>query len=361
MFPLLSWLYERAARVYAFFGYLYDQIRDAAINAYAWARNAASDAYRWARDYTLYYYDRAKQRIAEALQSAWNTTIQYYNYAVTWIENVRNWLLERILHYYNQAVSTAQLLYNGTVALIQQAISSVKNGLENLIYYGSQAAEWALEKLRVYFEDKTTQIETAIDTLKTAVGANTDEGMANLVTLFSNPVGWVYAVLFDRFIEFLCFQLARGLGTVKYELPPAPTFISSGGSSHTPGNPPPGTEGLSSPLGSLYISGYTFDNPPGHKGVDFGLQNGDPVYAIHDGIIQAAGWSSVGYGFQVVIQGDIYWSRYAHFGSEIVDIGQRIRAGEVIGLGDSTGNSSGPHLHLEMKRLGAWIDPLSVL
>ena len=361
MFTLLSWLYDQAGRVYAFFGYLYDRIRDAALNAYTWARTAASDAYRWSRDLILYYYDRAKDRIAEALQSAWNTTIYYYNLAVNWSESVRNWALERILHYYNRAVASAQLLVEGTQALIDWSIARVTQGWENLLYYAGQASEWARDQLRNFLIQKNAELETKIEGLKTTLGANTTEGIQNLVTIFSNPIGWIYALLMDRFTDFLCYQLAKGLGTLKYDLPPAPVFIGSGGGVYDSWDPGTKPSGLTPPLKSLYVSGYTFNNPPGHMAVDFGLQNGDPVYAMHDGIVQVDGWSTVGYGFQVVIQGGEWWSRYAHCASENVSVGQRVRAGQVIGLGDSTGNSTGPHLHLEIKRLGQPVDPLSVL
>jgi len=361
MFTLLSWLYDQAYRVYEFFGYLYYRIRDAAIYAYEWARTAASDAYRWARDNTYYYYEQAKNKILETLQSAWDTTIRYYNLAINWIENVRNWALERILHYYNQAVDSAQLLVQGTQALIDWAIARVSSGFETLLYYVELAAEAAREQISAFLSNRIDLAETNLAELKETIGANTSEGIANLVTIFSNPIGWIFSLLYDRFVEFLCFQLARGLGTVKYDLPPAPIFAIASGGEYPSYDLPPGTSGLVRPLKSLYVSGYTFNNPPGHMAVDFGLQNGDPVYAMHDGIVQVDGWSTIGYGFQVVIQGEEWWSRYAHCASENVSVGQRIRAGEVIGLGDSTGNSTGPHLHLEIKRLGVFIDPLSVL
>lgn len=361
MFTLLSWLYDQAGRVYFFFGYLYTRIRDAALNAYDWARQAASDAYTWARSNTLYYYNLAKYRIAAAIQTAWNTTIQYYGYAINWIENVRNYLIGQILYYYNRAVDAAQLIVQGTQALIDWAVARVKSGLENLIYYTGKAAEWARGQLSDFINARIDQAETNLENLKATIGADTNEGIQNLVTIFSNPVGWIYALLLDRFTDFLCYQLAKGLGTVKYELPPAPNFAGSGGGVYPGAVIPTGASGLVPPLDTLYVSGYTFNNPPGHMAVDFGLQNGDPVYAMHDGVVQVDGWSTVGYGFQVVIQGDEWWSRYAHCRTEMVSVGDRIRAGRVIGLGDSTGNSTGPHLHLELKRLGQWIDPLSVL
>ena len=361
MFTLLSWLYDQAGRVYAFFGWLYDRIRDAALNAWTWARTAASDAYSWAVSNTLYYYNRAKDRITEALQSAWNTTIHYYTLAINWIENVRNYLVGQILYYYNQAVNAAQQIVQGTQALIDWAVARVKQGLENLIYYTGQVAEWALQQVSAFINARIDKAETNLENLKVAIGADTAAGVDNLVTIFSNPVGWIFSLLFDRFTDFLCYQLARGLGTVRLELPPPPSFTIAAAGGYVPYDVPPSAGGMTRPLERLYVSGYTFNNPPGHMAVDFGLENGDPVYAMHDGIVTISGWSTVGYGFQVAIQGDEWWSRYAHCIECVVAVGQRVKAGQVIALGDSTGNSTGPHLHLEIKRLGQWIDPLTVL
>ena len=127
-----------------------------------------------------------------------------------------------------------------------------------------------------------------------------------------------------------------------------------------PPTPPPDVrDGLVSPLSRLSISGYRFN--PNHPAIDLGLSKGDPVFAMHAGTIIVAGWSKTGYGNHVVLQGGDWWTLYAHLDSFGVQAGQQIPAGQIVGLGDSTGNSTGDHLHLEIKYKGKFIDPVSVL
>lgn len=361
MFTLLSWLNDQAWKVYLFFGWLFDRIRDAALNAWEWARNAASDAFWWAWDWILYYYNEAKNRIGEALQSAWNSAVQLFEIARSLLNDVYVWAVGEFLYWWGRAVDSAQLLVDGAVAIFNWAISQATANLRGLMDLSRIILDAARERLRISIEGRISQFETEFETFRASFSADTREGIDNIVTIFQNPVGWIFALLLERFIEFASYQVATGLGTVKYDLPPAPIFGGSGGGGGGGGTLPPGAGIIGAPLSSLHISGHTFGNPSGHLGVDFGLQNGDPVYASHDGEITAAGWSSVGYGFQVVIQGDEYWSRYAHCEAVTVTIGQNVRTGQQIGMGNSTGNSTGPHLHLEIRRFGAPIDPLSVL
>ncbi|OYO23464.1 hypothetical protein CGZ93_05845 [Enemella dayhoffiae] len=99
------------------------------------------------------------------------------------------------------------------------------------------------------------------------------------------------------------------------------------------------------PSGSFGRSGSMWSST--HTGEDFAAPLGTPVYAVMDGVVGAPipqGWN----GNHVVVghAGGIH-THYAHLLSAQVQPGQQVRAGDVIGLVGSTGNSSGPHLHLE--------------
>jgi murein DD-endopeptidase MepM/ murein hydrolase activator NlpD len=182
-----------------------------------------------------------------------------------------------------------------------------------------------------------------------------------LVQLFTDPLGWL-AAWFDWFLlDWLADRLAEALGSVKYDLGPRAKFSLAGGAWTVGGGtgPPPGASGLASPLDSLYISGYTFG--PGHRGIDLGLQMGDPVYAMHDGQVILVRREETLYGHQIVLEGGGWWSRYAHLAAIGVDEGDTVRQRQQIATGDSTGNSTGPHLHLEIKWQGQFIDPMRVL
>ncbi|MDT0346828.1 M23 family metallopeptidase [Streptomyces litchfieldiae] len=109
--------------------------------------------------------------------------------------------------------------------------------------------------------------------------------------------------------------------------------------------------------GSSWSSGY-------HTGVDFPVGTGTPVKAITDGEVVTAG-SGGAYGNEVVIRhADGHYSQYAHLSSISVSVGQTVGTGDQIGLSGSTGNSTGPHLHFEVRTgpdYGSDVDPLAYL
>ena len=103
-----------------------------------------------------------------------------------------------------------------------------------------------------------------------------------------------------------------------------------------------------------------------HRGLDLAAAHGSTVRAVHAGVVTRAGWIWGGYGISVVIRhGDGTWSHYAHLSREGVSIGQHVGAGQAIGRVGSTGDSTGPHLHLEIARsaavLGSQINPAPFL
>ncbi|MFI5669703.1 transglycosylase family protein [Streptomyces sp. NPDC051704] len=109
--------------------------------------------------------------------------------------------------------------------------------------------------------------------------------------------------------------------------------------------------------GSSWSSGY-------HTGVDFPVSTGTSVKAVGPGSVVSAGWAGA-YGYQVVIRhADGRYSQYAHLSALGVKAGQQVSGGQRIGRSGSTGNTSGPHLHFEMRTApgyGSDIDPLKYL
>ncbi len=99
-----------------------------------------------------------------------------------------------------------------------------------------------------------------------------------------------------------------------------------------------------------------------HTGVDLAARSGTPIYAAGDGVIDYYKWQS-GYGNKVEIKHvNGYETAYGHM-SRYVDglsVGSRVRQGQIIGYVGSTGQSTGPHLHFEIKINGNLVDPLSV-
>jgi len=104
------------------------------------------------------------------------------------------------------------------------------------------------------------------------------------------------------------------------------------------------------------IAGYT----KMHKGIDFGAGTGTPIYAAGDGVIEEIGWKG-GYGRYVRIRHNgVYKTAYAHMSGfrKGLKKGSRVSQGQTIGYVGSSGNSTGPHLHFEVHRQGAQVNPL---
>ncbi|MEN4010652.1 MAG: M23 family metallopeptidase [Bellilinea sp.] len=94
-----------------------------------------------------------------------------------------------------------------------------------------------------------------------------------------------------------------------------------------------------------------------HNGLDFGIPVGTPVRTTMDGQVVYAGWNHQGYGNLVIVENGAYRTYYAHLSSIPVSVGQQVTAGTVIGLSGNTGNSTGPHLHYEIRVNRQAIDP----
>jgi murein DD-endopeptidase MepM/ murein hydrolase activator NlpD len=122
-----------------------------------------------------------------------------------------------------------------------------------------------------------------------------------------------------------------------------------------PVNASPGTQYRKT--GSSWSKGY-------HTGVDFAVPTGTSVKAVGAGKVVTAGWGG-SFGYQVVIRhSDGRYTQYAHLSAISVKSGQTVGGGQRIGRSGSTGNSTGPHLHFEVRTgpgFGSDVDPLAYL
>ncbi len=96
-----------------------------------------------------------------------------------------------------------------------------------------------------------------------------------------------------------------------------------------------------------------------HSGIDLGVPLGTPVLATQSGQVIFANWSTIGYGWLVIIQNGRYITYYAHNSAFNVRQYQYVHAGEVIAFSGSTGNSNGPHVHYEIRIDDNPVDPLT--
>jgi murein DD-endopeptidase MepM/ murein hydrolase activator NlpD len=99
-----------------------------------------------------------------------------------------------------------------------------------------------------------------------------------------------------------------------------------------------------------------------HKGVDFGVPTGTPIYAAGDGVIEYSGWAG-GYGrFVKIKHGPNMETAYGHMSriATLSTVGHHVSQGQVIGYVGMTGDATGPHLHYEVLKNGSQVNPISV-
>ena len=146
----------------------------------------------------------------------------------------------------------------------------------------------------------------------------------------------MYHVDMTRFRDTLVYHFNEGEGSLHYTVP-SPGHVTSG-------------------FGHRHLFGRRF-----HKGIDIDLETGDQVVAAIQGKVRIARFNS-GYGNCVVIahEGGLE-TLYGHLSELWVKEGQDIESGQVIGLGGSTGQSTGAHLHFEVRVFGEQVDPERVL
>ena len=99
-----------------------------------------------------------------------------------------------------------------------------------------------------------------------------------------------------------------------------------------------------------------------HNGVDLSAPEGTPIYATRSGYVSFTGYEAGGAGYYVQLNhGDGYKSIYMHMTHYIVEQGQFVEAGQVIGYCGSTGGSTGPHLHFGISYNGTYVNPVSYI
>ena len=124
---------------------------------------------------------------------------------------------------------------------------------------------------------------------------------------------------------------------------------------------PVGTGHFVWPTDKHYLVGKDF-NWRWHPGLDLGGEVGDPIYAADAGVAVYAGWNVYGFGNLVILDhGNNWHSLYAHLSEIHVTCGQGVTQGALLGLAGSTGRSTGPHLHFEIRSGGVNVNPWEYL
>lgn len=132
---------------------------------------------------------------------------------------------------------------------------------------------------------------------------------------------------------------------------PSPTFVSAA----------PSSSGYAFPTNGSITSGFGQRWGRPHQGIDIGAPMGAAVWASKAGTVKVAGWWG-GYGNLVVIDHGGGWSTwYGHNSAVLVSVGQQVTQGQVISKCGSTGHSTGPHVHFEIRYNGTPVNPQNYL
>ncbi|MBL8058426.1 MAG: M23 family metallopeptidase, partial [Anaerolineales bacterium] len=115
------------------------------------------------------------------------------------------------------------------------------------------------------------------------------------------------------------------------------------------------------PTDKRYLVGKDY-NWRWHPGLDLGGDVGDPIYAADSGVVVYAGWNVYGFGNLVIVDhGNNWHTLYAHLSEILVTCGEGVEQGALLGLAGSTGHSTGPHLHFEIRSGGVNVNPWDYL
>jgi murein DD-endopeptidase MepM/ murein hydrolase activator NlpD len=143
---------------------------------------------------------------------------------------------------------------------------------------------------------------------------------------------------------------------------PASAQVGGAGSCPAVNGGAVGTGTFAFPTDRHYLSGFDYNEKSNHRGIDLAGNLGDNIYAADGGVVVYAGNNSYGYGTMVMIDhGTGFQSLYAHMSQLFVSCGESVGQGAVIGSVGSTGRSSGPHLHFEIRTSSTVVNPWNLL
>jgi murein DD-endopeptidase MepM/ murein hydrolase activator NlpD len=203
-----------------------------------------------------------------------------------------------------------------------------------------------LESVAAEYSYNTGDFETIVDAIINWPGNNIDP--LNPVIL---PGSWIIIPGGSRPFSWEAPMVINGNSK---------TFSLGPGACSGSYNGTPGSGIFRWPTVNQNLSGYDYSAM--HRGIDIFVYLGQSIYAADAGVVVFAGWSDRGYGDLVIIDHlNSYHTFYAHLSQWNVNCGQQVYAGTIIGLGGTTGNSTGPHLHFELLQNGGRLDPRAYL
>lgn len=246
--------------------------------------------------------------------------------------------------------------------MVKQVSASDKKTLDELMVKMQEIEEerqaLAVKKIELD-EDKTAldeqkkQLQSSIDEIassKKELDAEAAEANALIRSIDSKQSGIMETIETDR----------NKLAQIENELRNANNSVKPSGE-YTPGS---GRLGYPTSYRTISAGYPNYSSGAYHGGIDFPCPTGTPVYAADSGYVTVATYSNVSYGNRVMINhGNGLSTLYAHNSRLVVSVGESVTKGQLIAYSGSTGNSSGPHCHFEV-RLGnsaTRVNPLNYL
>lgn len=256
---------------------------------------------------------------------------------------------------YEVSVSGEAMAKNWLISL-----HSVSNG-NNLNAMDEQSVKDFVAKSIVYtVEDKPKETETSAsgensDTAH-AVENNSEESSAGKDDSNTKILTIRYLTPLEFMAEYSYSDADRNWAQLIYRTLQEDTMPVGGAL----GTPFPQTQWKNS-ITSEY--GYRVNPEPGfHSGLDIGMPMGTEIYAVKSGTVKKTETGSGGYGYHIIIDhGNGLETLYAHCSELLVKAGQEVDTDTVIAKVGSTGNSTGPHLHIEIRVKGETVDPFAYL
>lgn len=280
--------------------------------------------------------------------------------AKSYSDFVERWDDMRLIIAANQRAIRARLEAKRRVEAIQHTLQANKNVIEGLVQQQNQsknqlnALASERQQLVVVADAQRRNLATEVTQLE-EVTAGQAAALQSLVV--ERQREYEAQIAAERAAAAAEAKRRRDAAIARGEIPPTETLGPRADNTYALSWPVRGP--ITSPFGYRYhpIRHRTIF----HEGMDIGADSGTPILAPADGRIIVAGWVS-GYGNYIgIAHGGGVTTGYGHCSQTFVSVGQDVKRGQAIGAVGSTGNSTGPHLHFEVRVDGSPVDPATRL
>ncbi|MEO0967465.1 MAG: peptidoglycan DD-metalloendopeptidase family protein [Cyanobacteria bacterium J06639_18] len=210
-------------------------------------------------------------------------------------------------------------------------------------------------------QNNNVSVPIAVPTAGSSISATQNSGAVPIPVPQAKSVSSIYGSRYNsQFIQRNNSVVTPRTNNLSTPLPP---LAAAGRYLPRPiENIQPKSKGFIWPAKGVLTSGYGPRWGRMHRGIDIAAPTGTPIHAAAAGVVKKAGWNRGGYGYLVDISHpDGTITRYAHNSRLLVKKGQQVQQGQKISLMGSTGFSTGPHLHFEIRPNGRAANPMAFL